>query len=244
LPIRSSLHGLLLRLGWDVRRAGYPGSEERLLKRFLAVAQPDTVLDIGANTGQYARCLRSSGFTGRIVSFEAIPAVHAKLVVAAASDSNWMVAPCCALGRVRGQIQINLANNSLSSSLLPMHDIHLKAAPDSRFVGTEMVRIDRLEDVAQPLLPPGRLMLKVDTQGYEEEVLAGAGAVLDRACALQVELSLVPLYKGAPSLRRMLEVCESAGFALHGLVPGFHDASSGALLQVDGLFMRSSAPPC
>jgi hypothetical protein len=93
-------------------------------------------------------------------------------------------------------------------------------------------------------LPPGRLMLKIDTQGYEEEVLAGAGTVLDQACALQVELSLTPLYKGAPSLRRMLEVCETAGFALHGLVPGFHDADSGRLLQVDGLFLRSSAPPC
>jgi hypothetical protein len=123
-----------------------------------------------------------------------------------------------------------------------MHEIHLKAAPDSRFIATETVRIERLDEVAKPLLPAGRLMLKVDTQGYEEEVLAGAGAVLDQACALQVELSLAPLYKGGPSLRRMLEVCETAGFALHGLIPGFHDAASGRLLQTDGLFLRSSAP--
>jgi FkbM family methyltransferase len=244
LPIRSSIHGLLLRLGWDVRRAGYPSSEERLLKRFLAVARPDTVLDVGANAGQYGRSLRISGFTGRIISFEPIPAVHAKLVRDAASDPNWTVAPCGALGRARGEMQINLANNSLSSSLLPMHDIHLKAAPESRFVATETVRVERLDDMVQPLLPCGRLMLKVDTQGYEEEVFAGAGSVLERACALQVELSLVPLYAGAPSLRRMLEVCETAGFELHGLVPGFHDAASGRLLQMDGLFLRSQASPC
>ncbi len=238
MSIRASIHGLLLRLGWDVRRTGYPNSEEQLLKRFLAVAQPDTVLDVGANIGQYAHSLRTCGFTGRIISFEAIPSVHARLLAAAASDAKWTVAPCCALGRNRGELEINVANNSMSSSLLPMHDIHLRAAPDSRFIATETVRIERLEDVASALLPAGRLLLKVDTQGYEEEVLAGAGTVLERASALQVELSLAPLYKGAPTLRRMLEVCETAGFALHGLVPGFHDAASGRLLQVDGLFLR------
>jgi FkbM family methyltransferase len=244
LSIRSSIHGLLLRLGWEVRRVGYPSSEERLLRRFLAVARPDTVLDVGANAGQYGRSLRVSGFTGRIISFEPIAAVHAKLVREAASDPNWAVAPCGALGRARGEMTINLASNSLSSSLLPMHDIHLKAAPESRFVATERVRIERLDDMVQPLAPTGRLLLKVDTQGYEEEVFAGARAVLERACALQVELSLVPLYESAPTLRRMLEVCEDAGFELHGLVPGFHDAASGRLLQMDGLFLRREASSC
>ena len=239
-----TVHGLLLRLGWDVRRVGYPSSEDQLLKRFLAVARPDTVLDVGANVGQYARSLRVSGFTGRIISFEAIPSVHARLTRAAAGEPGWTVAPCCALGRVRGELQINVSNNLLSNSLLPMHDLHREAAPDSRVVATEAVRVERLEDVALPLLSPGRLMLKVDTQGYEEEVLAGAGAVLERAVALQVELSLVPLYAGAPTLRRMLEICEAAGFELHGLVPGFHDPASGRLLQMDGLFLRSAAHPC
>jgi hypothetical protein len=75
-------------------------------------------------------------------------------------------------------------------------------------------------------------------------VLAGAGAVLERATALQVELSLVPLYAGAPTLRRMLGLCEDAGFELHGLVPGFHDPASGRLLQMDGLFLKSGALSC
>lgn len=244
MPIRNSIHGLLLRLGWDVRRAGYPSSEERVLQRFLSVARPDTVLDVGANTGQYGRSLRMAGFAGRIISFEPIPAVHAKLLRQAAGDSEWTVAPCCALGRERSEMPINLAHNVLSSSLLPMRDIHLKAAPESRFVATETVRVERLDDVLQPLAPAGRLMLKVDTQGYEEQVLTGAPTVLERACALQIELSLVPLYEGGPTLRRMLEVCELAGFELHGLVPGFHDAGSGRLLQMDGLFLRSQTSPC
>lgn len=239
MSLRSSVYELFQRLGWEVRRSSYPSSEERLLERFLSVARPTAVLDVGANVGQYGLALRKCGFRGRIVSFEAIPSVHARLSAVAARDGNWIVAPCCALGRAPGEARINLAGNSVSSSLLPMSEAHLRAAPDSKYVASEAVRLQRLDDVAPALLPEaGRLMLKVDTQGYEEEVLAGADRVLERTIALQLELSLAPLYRGAPGLRRMLELSESLGFQLHGLIPGFHDEGSGRLLQMDGLFLR------
>jgi FkbM family methyltransferase len=240
VSIRSFAQSLFQRFGWDVRRTPYPSSEEVLLTRFLSVARPSTVFDVGANIGQYGLSLRKCGFTGRIVSFEAIPSVHARLSAVAAGDRNWIVAPCCALGRAPGEARINLARNSVSSSLLPMHDAHLKVAPDSRYIASETVRLERLDDIARPLLPKdGTLFLKVDTQGYEEEVLAGADLVLKSVSAMQLELSVVPLYQGAPTLRRILELCEGLGFQLHGLIPGFYEEKSGKLLQMDGLFLRS-----
>jgi FkbM family methyltransferase len=240
VSVRSFAQNLFQRLGWDVRRTAYPSSEEVLLTRFLSVARPTAVFDVGANIGQYGLSLRKCGFTGRIVSFEAIPSVHARLSAVAASDRNWIVAPCCALGRAPGEARINLARNSVSSSLLPMHDAHLQAAPDSRYMASEAVRVERLDDIAQPQLPKnGRLLLKIDTQGYEEEVLAGADRVLENVSSLQLELSVAPLYQGAPSLRRILELCEGLGFQLHGLIPGFHEEKSGRLLQMDGLFLRN-----
>ncbi len=240
MSVRRFAQNLFQRLGWDVRRTAYPSSEEVLLERFLAVARPTTVFDVGANIGQYGLSLRKCGFTGRIVSFEAIPSVHARLSALAAGDPDWTVAVCCALGRAPGEARINLARNSVSSSLLPMHDAHLKAAPDSKFIASETVRVERLDDIARPLLPKdGRLFLKVDTQGYEEEVLAGADLVLKSVSAMQLELSVVPLYQGAPSLRRILELCEGLGFYLHGLIPGFYEEKSGRLLQMDGLFLRN-----
>jgi FkbM family methyltransferase len=237
---RSFAHNLFQRLGWEVRRTAYPSSEEVLLTRFLSIARPTVVLDVGANVGQYGLSLRKCGFTGRIVSFEALPSVYARLSAVAAGDRDWVVAPCCALGRAPGEARINRAANSVSSSLLPMHDTHLRAAPDSRYVASETVRLERLDDIAPPLLPQdARLLLKVDTQGYEEEVLAGADAVLSRVSAMQLELSVAPLYEGAPTLRRILELCERLDFQLHGLIPGFHDEDSGGLLQMDGLFLRN-----
>jgi FkbM family methyltransferase len=243
VSVRSFAHNLFQRLGWDVRRTAYPSSEEILLTRFLTVAQPRTVFDVGANVGQYGLSLRKCGFMGRIVSFEAIPSVHAQLSAVAARDRDWIVAPCCALGRARGEARINLARNSVSSSLLSMNDVHLKAAPDSKYIASETVRVERLDDIARPLLPKdGRLFLKVDTQGYEEEVLAGADLILKSVSAMQLELSVVPLYQHAPSLRRILELCEGLGFQLHGLIPGFYEEKSGRLLQMDGLFLRNGTP--
>jgi FkbM family methyltransferase len=240
VSVRSFAQNLFQRLGWEVRRTAYPSSEEILLTRFLSVARPTEVFDVGANIGQYGVSLRKCGFTGRIVSFEAIHSVHARLSAVAAADGDWIVAPCCALGRAPGEGLINLARNSVSSSLLPMHEAHLQAAADSRYMASETVRVERLDDIAPPLLPRDpRLLLKIDTQGYEEEVLAGADRILESVCALQLELSVAPLYQGAPSLQRILELCEGLGFQLHGVIPGFYDEKSARLLQMDGLFLRN-----
>jgi FkbM family methyltransferase len=242
MSIRGSVQNMFLRLGWDVRRASYPSSEELLLKQFLAVARPDAVFDVGANIGQYGLSLRKCGFTGRIVSFEAVASVHARLSAVAARDRDWLVAPCCALGRAPGETRINVSANSVSSSILPMRDAHLQAAPDSAYVANETIRLAKLDDIAGPLLPKdGRLLLKIDTQGYEEEVLSGADLVLESVSAMQLELSVAPLYQGAPDLRRMLELCERLGFHLHGLIPGFYEEKTGRLLQMDGLFLRAPA---
>lgn len=239
MSARTLVQNLFHRLGWDVRRSIYPNSEEVLLKKFLAVAKPSVVFDVGANVGQYGLSLRKCGFAGRIVSFEAIPSVHARLTALAAADDDWLVAPCCALGRSAGEAHINVSGNSVSSSLLAMYDTHSKAAPDSGYVSSEVTRVEMLDDVARPLLPgEDRLLLKIDTQGYEEEVLAGAHSVLKQVCAMQVELSVAPLYRSAPDLRRMLDLCHSLGFALYGLIPGFYDDKTGRLLQMDGLFLR------
>lgn len=239
MSFRGLVHSLFQRLGWDVRRMAYPSSEEVLLSRFLAVARPDVILDVGANIGQYGLSLRRCGFAGRIVSFEAIPSVHSRLEAVAAQDADWLIAPCCALGRAPGESRINVAHNSMSSSLLPMNDVHLQVAPDSRYIGDEVVRLERLDKIALPLLPrEGSLLLKIDTQGYEEEVLAGAEGLIQRVSAMQLELSVAPLYEGAPGLRRVLGVCETLGFQLFGLIPGFYDEKTSRLLQMDGLFLR------
>ena len=81
-------------------------------------------------------------------------------------------------------------------------------------------------------------MLKIDTQGYELHVLKGASGLLHRVVAMQLELSLVPLYEGAPTFSEMLSYMQSIGFEIFNIVPVFKDNRTGRVLQVDGYFVR------
>jgi len=80
--------------------------------------------------------------------------------------------------------------------------------------------------------------LKIDTQGFEKQVLDGAARNLPRIDFVQIELSLAPLYAGALLLPEMNAYLVSLGYRLVALEPGFSDAKTGALLQLDGIYQR------
>jgi FkbM family methyltransferase len=240
MPIERIIQRTLRHLGWDVRRYRHAHIEPRILRQVLEFSGARTVLDVGANIGDYGEMVFGTGFDGSVISFEAIPAVHASLAARARQKGPaWAVAPCAALGSKRGTICINVSENILSSSILPMRSTHLTAAPQSQYVDRQTVAIERLDELAAPLIPPeGGILIKVDTQGYEKEVLEGATGLLDRTVAMQLELSLVPLYESAPSFVEMIDYLRDRGFALFNLLPGFKDPSTGRLLQADGFFVR------
>jgi FkbM family methyltransferase len=243
LAIKIFVQRMLRRLGWELQRFERANVEQQVLTRVLRLTGADVVLDVGANTGQYGDLLFETGFQGTLISFEAIPSVHQQLSEhAKGKRRSWLVAPCAALGSKRGQININVSANSVSSSVLPMLAAHLDVAPHSRYVGKQWINVERLDDLALGLVPPaGKLLLKVDTQGYELEVLKGATGLLQRVAAVQLELSLTPLYEGGPTFLAMVAFMASAGFELFGIVPEFTDERSGRLLQVDGFFVRCNA---
>jgi Methyltransferase FkbM domain len=116
---------------------------------------------------------------------------------------------------------------------------HLKAAPESQYLKTEVTPLRRLDDIRDSVLENSRVpFLKIDTQGYELPVLQGAQEVLKRIRGVQVELSLVPLYKGQASFGQLTGVLGDSGFDLWGFIPGFVDQSTGRMLQFDGIFFR------
>jgi Methyltransferase FkbM domain len=144
-----------------------------------------------------------------------------------------------ALGRDRCHQVINVAANSVSSSFLPMRSVHAEVAPHAAYRGREDVQVERLDSVLREFCPGGeQLLLKIDTQGYEAEVLHGAMGILPRVAALQLELSLIPVYEGAPTLTTVATLAENLGFELFHLLPGLVDERQGRLLQADGFFIR------
>jgi FkbM family methyltransferase len=198
------------------------------------------VLDVGANAGQFALEMFNSGFTGRIISFEPLSSAHAALSEAARNNPSWEVAPRCALGATVGSRVINIAGNSFSSSLRPMLERHLAAAPESAYIGTETVPVETLADLIAQRFPDGapRFALKIDTQGFEGDVLDGLGAHIEHCMAVLLEMPLAPLYGDASDLPTLFARLVKCNFCCVGLSPGHKNTRTGDAIEVDGLFVR------
>lgn len=202
----------------------------------------DVVLDVGANVGQFAMAIRKAGFEGRIVSFEPLEDAHAKLLSACSHDPGWEAGPQIAIGAQEGEVEINVAGNSFSSSVLPMLEDHIKAAPDSVRVAVERVPQVPLDIAARGYVRDSDVtFIKIDTQGYEGFVLDGAIELVGKAVGLHVEVSFVPLYDGQPLFDEIVDRVRDAGFCLWGIWNGIHDPESGRMLQVDATFFRDTS---
>jgi FkbM family methyltransferase len=200
-------------------------------------------LDVGASSGEWGQVLREDvGFTGLICSFEPTRTAFNALQTRSARYTDWKIYNY-ALGDVDGRQVINIAGNSQSSSILSMLPAHEAAAPGSRFVGEEEIEVRTLDGLFDEVCPPGnRVYLKIDAQGYEGHVLAGARSSLPKVDVVQLEMSLVPLYEGQPTLVGLLELMFSEGYQLVALEQGFTDPRTGHVLQVDGIFHRTEDP--
>jgi FkbM family methyltransferase len=239
MTILHSLRQAALKAGLDVQRA--EATSEARICGFLSRRGVDCVLDIGANRGQYGRQLRAFGYSGQIHSFEPLPEVYSSLAEAASLDATWSTWRL-ALGPEDGTASLNIAGNeaAASSSILSMLPRHEAAAPEVRYVGAIDVPIRRLDTLWDEIVPTDAVpFIKVDVQGFEGGVLDGATESLQRTTGLQLEISLVPLYQGALSMREVLERTEELGMQLVYVQPGFADPRTGELLQMDGIFFRS-----
>ena len=233
--VKLVMRGALMRVDLDVTRGPYVSR----VARTLSAHGVDTVLDVGANVGQFASLIRRAGFAGRILSCEPLSGAFGELRKRAERDALWTPVRT-AVGRELGETKINVSANSFSSSVLGMTDAHRNSAPGSGYVAQETVPLTTVAKlVADHGIAPSRTLLKIDTQGYEDEVLAGAADLVGVFAAIQLELSFVELYTGQQLFDDLYARMRGLGYSLYILEPGFSDAD-GRLLQCDGLFVRTA----
>lgn len=231
------LKKILRVLGIQAHRYRPKDTFEYSIRRLLDSLDVDLVIDVGANDGAYGRFLRNLGYRGAVLSFEPSSEARRALQREAAKDDNWFVAPQLAVGDMVGEAVLNLSDNSRSSSLMEMNDVHREAAPTSRYVDAERVRVSTLDrELDGWFADYPRMFLKVDVQGFERAVLAGASETLERVAAVQVELSTIELYEGQALFDELSELLLSRGFSLFCLEPRFRHPETGRLLQFDAVF--------
>lgn len=237
--IKKIARKIIQKLGFNInRRTPSTDSGLQLLKG-LDCFGIDLVLDVGGNIGQFACELRSNGYRGRIVSFEPLPDAHKKISEISAKDALWDVYVQGAIGDFDGEIEINIAGNSVSSSVLPMLDSCSNAAQGAAYTGKVKVPISRLDTVvSQYISKTDNYFIKIDTQGFEWQVLDGAQDTLAKALGVLCELSLVPLYDGQRLWREIIDRLTAEGFTLWAIQEEFTDLRNGKTLQINAIFYR------
>jgi FkbM family methyltransferase len=217
--MRAAVKRLVRAFGFDVVRLPAAGTMEHYLGRLLREVRPDCVVDVGARIGDYGALCRRLGFGGRIVSIEPAPSSYAALAERARRDPGWTTIHAAA-GGANERRTLNVTSFSALSSFLEPSDYGAELFGErARIVGREEVELDRLDELVAPK-SGRRLFLKVDTQGWDLEVLRGATGILPEVEALHIELAVRPVYRGAVTYLDALGELETLGFELAGLFNG------------------------
>ncbi|NGO48560.1 FkbM family methyltransferase [Streptomyces ureilyticus] len=204
--------------------------------------QVNCVFDVGANAGQYGRRLRRHGYTGRIVSFEPTAEHFAKLQKKAENDPEWHVYNL-GLGREEATMEIHSNWNSMNSLLPPTEygKGRYKRFAKATMEQIEIRRLDAMMDEALDGLTDPRPYLKMDTQGYDLEVFAGAGKRIDDFVGMQSEVALLQLYEGSPRMHEAVALYEEAGFEITGMYPVTREPATGRVVEFDCVMVRPAA---
>lgn len=192
-----------------------------------------TVIDVGANKGQFASFARVQWPDARLICFEPLPGPRRKLqsLLPHAKVFDY------ALGAASGRADIHVASREDSSSLLPL-GILQKSMFAMQSVGQMEVEVRRLDEVIETDDLSKPVLLKIDVQGLELLVLEGAEGLLPNIHAIYVEASFKELYCGQHLAGEVISFAESKGFSSAGL---FNTLSAAAndVVQADFLFLRS-----
>ena len=201
--------------------------------------RPTTIIDAGANEGQFAIAMAHVFPDATIHSFEPDPKTYRRLARNVRRYSRVHTHEL-ALGDRRGESQFHVNTDAQVSSLLPASEERKRAFPNARTTGTIVVKTDTLSrffadlDVAQPVL------LKLDVQGYEHRILEGAGGFLPKVDYVLTETAIRPLYVGEVPCGHMTGILENLGFSLDLVADWHHSPRDGTVIELDLLFARGS----
>lgn len=196
------------------------------------------VLDVGANMGQYAGNLRRAGYKGLIISFEPVGECYEYLKKQ--ESENWIIHKL-ALGSEQKSMEINITNKSVFSSFLkPNEYSDQRFNQSARIDHTETVEVKRLDDIFDDIIKIDhpRIFLKLDTQGFDLEVLKGATQSLKHVAGLQSEISCKAIYSGMPSHIESLQFIDQLGYEITDIYPLAHDKQDMSLLEFDCVFRK------
>ncbi|MHC4191165.1 MAG: FkbM family methyltransferase [Planctomycetota bacterium] len=199
---------------------------------------PRTVLDVGANVGQYAVAAAKLFSNVQVYSFEPEPDSIKQLRKNTSSFDNIKIIPI-AIGDSIGEIDFQVNTYRQASSILPLSSARRKAFPSAKVCETIKVELSTLDNALAGIELQRPILLKLDVQGYESKVLFGASEILKKVDYVLVETCFEPLYEGEVVFWELLGIMERYGFKFSRPVNSVSSPVSGEIVEMDVLFVRA-----
>jgi FkbM family methyltransferase len=216
--------------------------EEESLRKFFFQYQPDCVFDVGANLGQYAAMLRQKvNYKGLLISFEPIPSAAAKLMELSKNDENWIVYDH-AISTSDGEQEFNIMAASQFSSLsTPIYSDVKLFNEMNRATSTISVKTETLATALNRLREKHGFkhpFLKLDTQGWDTEIVRSSREAVSQFIGMQSELSIKKIYAHSMDFREAIALYESCGFTLSSFVQN-NEGHFPILVETDCLMINN-----
>lgn len=243
--VKSGVRQVVRAFGFDIISYRRQDSLVSHLRELIGDLEINCVIDVGAHYGDFGVMLREIGYAGRIVSYEPVQASFDRLAAIAGRDPGWRLERA-ALGSEDGFKDINVCDASNFSSFRAPNAYAREQFGDmaavTRVEKVPMFRLEGVLDKATAGLVNPRVFLKIDTQGYDLEVLAGAGASVGRLLGVQTEISVKPIYEGMTGMPETLTRMNQLGFDVTGLYPVSRDNRM-RVIEFDCVAVNSSPAP-
>ena len=205
----------------------------------LRSVRPETVLDVGANTGQFVLEFKPVFPRAKFFSFEPLPSCFAQLKQLSLRDSKWECFNLALGDEIKAAEFYVHANHTSSSSFLQAAEKHYELYPETVSQHAVMVQCSTLDNWirAHPEAGQKPIVLKIDVQGYEANVLRGAKSTLPDVEAVITEVIVENLYEKQPLFSEQVELLAQAGLHFSGVIQHAFD-SEGKVISFDGVFRR------
>lgn len=235
---KKIIKNVFKKLGLEIKRYNPQDDFNFLITRCIKKFQIDCFWDIGANIGQTGLSLREHGYKGNILSFEPQEEAYNKLLKTSFKDPNWRIYEKCGLGK-NGFKKINISQNSVSSSFLEMENLHLETNPESKFIKKEDVKIVSLyEAFIKEKRKFKNNFLKIDTQGYEKEILESGENILNNFIGISCEISVQPLYKNEAKFLDIISYLNTKGYEIYSVHNSYYEINYGQTFSIDIVFIK------